>query len=138
METYLNNKFGWSLGNKKGLYVWPYSSCTGHTTDKGNYVPTDLEESYKICKTYCEKKEKLGKTDYADYYKEMNDNVGEYETCSAQCDKIYEFLKEDVKENFVYVNSNENSTNYNPILNIVLLTVLSIIVLFFLMISFHF
>ena len=44
METYLNNKFGWSLGNKKGLYVWPYSSCTGHTTDKGNYVSNDLED----------------------------------------------------------------------------------------------
>lgn len=136
METYLNNKFGWSLGNKKGLYVWPYSSCTGHTTDKGNYVPTDLEESYKICKTYCEKKEKLGKTDYADYYKEINDNIGEYNTCSQQCDKIYEFLKEDVKENFVYTNSSES--NYNPIFNIVLLCFLIFIVLIFLILSFQF
>ncbi len=137
MDEYLNNKFGWSLGNKKGLYVWPYSSCTGHTTDKGNYVPTDLEESYKICKTYCEKKDDLGNKEYADYYKQINDNVGEYSTCSQQCDKIYEFLKEDTKENFVYSNESSNN-NYNNVLNIVLLSLVILTVLFFLILSFQF
>ena len=92
---------------------------------------------------YCEKKENLdGNNEYAKYYKYMSADFGEknnYDTCSEQCDSIYNFLKDETKEKYT-IETKSNNTKFSTqnIIDIVFLSLFIIFLIFFIFISFHF
>ena len=77
--------------------LWPIAATAGKI-ENDKFISLNRQESLRICKEYCIKKEELTKKDIGNYFYDTLNDISDDSTCQEQCNMVF---GENIKENYI-------------------------------------